>query len=218
MSLSPQLRSRVLEAAKREPSPVRSEVRTRLTLLVGASAAIVVGAFYALGGGHAGSRPGAFIAGTAVGWAGVAVAATWIAFVRGHSMLGRPERWLLSLTVGAPLALFAWALVWGLCYPATLGSAPPDAATRCFILTVALAVVPLVALSLARRESDPVHPRATGAALGAASGAWAGVMVNFFCPFASPGHVLTRHVLPVVLLILGGVVLGQRLIAVRSRE
>jgi hypothetical protein len=196
----------------------RPAVRTRVALLVGTSAAMVMGVFYAAGGSHAGPRPGAFILGTAFGWAGVAAAGLWVAFVRGRSMLGRPEKWLVSLAVGAPLVLFAWALVWGLCYPTTLVNAPPDAATRCLVLTLALAAIPLVALSIARRESDPVHPRATGAALGAASGAWAGVMVDFYCPWTSPAHVLTRHVLPLVLLILVGAIIGQRLIAVRSHK
>ena len=56
-------------------------------------------------------------------------------------------------------------------------------------LSVGMAVWPLVGMILIRKQSNPVHPGITGAALGAASGAWAGVVVDLWCPVSHPAHI-----------------------------
>jgi hypothetical protein len=86
---------------------------------------------------------------------------------------------------------------------------------KCFALTLAAALGPLVGLALVRRSSDPMHPIASGAALGVASGSCAGVMVVLWCPVTAPAHVAVGHVLPIVLLATVGAVLGHHLMAMR---
>lgn len=71
---------------------------------------------------------------------------------------------------------------------------------------------------LVRRSSDPVHPGVTGAALGAASGAWAGVVVDLWCPVSHPAHIAVGHIFPIVLLSLFGLALGRRIIAMRPKR
>jgi hypothetical protein len=88
---------------------------------------------------------------------------------------------------------------------------------RCLGLTLAAAVFPLLSIAFLRRGSDPVHPVATGAALGAACGAAAGVMVELWCPVATPRHIAYGHILPIVIMTLLGALLGARVIAMRPR-
>jgi hypothetical protein len=75
---------------------------------------------------------------------------------------------------------------------------------------------PLAALGFLRRGVDPVHPRLLGAALGVATGAYAGVLVDLWCPSAEISHVLLGHLGPFVVLVLAGAWLGGRLLGLRS--
>ena len=84
---------------------------------------------------------------------------------------------------------------------------------RCFGVSLLFGIVPLITFLLARRGSDPVHPRSLGAALGAAGGLWAATLVDLWCPVAFPVHVVLGHVLPALLLAAVGAVLGARLLA-----
>ena len=61
-----------------------------------------------------------------------------------------------------------------------------------------------------------MHPVASGAALGVASGALAGLLVVLWCPVAAPMHVAVGHVLPIVALAMIGSVLGHHVMALRS--
>jgi hypothetical protein len=115
------------------------------------------------------------------------------------------------------VALLAWC-VFG---SAVLGEpqvpgASMAAHTACFVFTSLFALGPLVAFAYLRRGSDPVHPRALGAALGAAAGAWGTMLINAHCAFTSPAHVAFGHVLPVALLAAVGALIGGRLFGVRS--
>ena len=58
--------------------------------------------------------------------------------------------------------------------------------------------------------SDPVAPRLTGAAIGAASGAWGALAIELHCAHASPAHIVLGHLLPVVVLTLVGMLVGDR--------
>jgi hypothetical protein len=84
---------------------------------------------------------------------------------------------------------------------------------RCFGLMLLFAGGPLSALFFLRRGVDPVHPRLLGAALGAASGAYAGVLVDLWCPSTELSHLLLGHVGPFAVLVLAGAWLGGRLLA-----
>ena len=57
MSLSSQMKDRVLAAARSEPSPARRQVRRRARALVVGAVAVAVGVFLSAGGVRRGDRP-----------------------------------------------------------------------------------------------------------------------------------------------------------------
>src|SRR5262249_36973148 len=93
--------------------------------------------------------------------------------------------------------------------------APLAKGAVCLVLTMVLGASPLLALAFSRRDSDPTHPRWAGAALGAASGAWAGVLIHLICEYPNTFHVVVGHVVPIALLALVGAALGRRIIGLR---
>jgi hypothetical protein len=205
------LRARVLEATRREPAKVRAQARRQTVALWVAGAAAGLGVFFAIGGPHAGGRTGAEIAGVAVVWAACAFGATRAALARGTRGLGLPAATLLAVAIGtAPVMFVLFALVGGepAARPSTLG---------CALATVGMAAALLVAMVLSRRGGDPAHPGATGAAFGAAAGAWAAVLIDLHCARGDLAHVGLGHVLPVLALGAVGAVLGSRLLGVRTR-
>jgi hypothetical protein len=215
MSLSPELRDRILAAARATPAPTRSEIarKNAIALLFGLVPAVAV---IALGIDTA-RRPAAYVAAVAVGWMLVAAAATWGALGRGRSMVGRPNAWLVVVAVATPLALLACAYLGYIPWPS---AADADCGRfgdfKCFGFTTVAALGPLFAFVYARRNTDPVHPALTGAAIGAAAGAWAGVAIALHCPFASPMHVGLGHVVPTIVVAAVGMLVGARFVAVRG--
>ncbi len=210
------LKARVLAAAAAEPAPIRPEV-VRGTFLDGCVAtAIALGIFFAMGGAHAGERPGSFVAATAAGGCAVALAAT-LGVVRRGSMLGRSRAALIALSLAVPVALFAGYAVWLSCWPVAAEPVPIAQGAVCLALTLAMASVPFVIFARSRRDSDPVHPHATGAAIGALAGAWASVLIGLHCEHVELLHVAVGHVLPVALLAGVGAVVGGRVIGLKSR-
>lgn len=218
-TLPPDLRAAVLEQARRTPSPNASEVgrARRIATLLGAAAAwatvLVLGV--SLGG-----RPMPFVVLSAIGWAAVATAASFVAGARGKAMLGTTRARLAFVAVAAGPVIFAWVMGCAMGWPAVLvAQGTLRAHAVCFALTTLLSIGPVAALAFLRRGSDPVHPRATGAAIGAAAGAWGGVLIDLHCPLVDPMHVALGHVLPIVLYAAIGALAGARLFGVRrSRE
>jgi len=212
------LRARVLSAARAEPSPTRAERARQGALLALAAAAWLVGIFLGIGGVHADGRPAAHLLGTALGWGAGALLATWQAYGRGRSMLGRPGRRMLAVAVATPVILLGWVAACNSQYPDAIFPCPFAHGCKCLALTLLLAAAPLAALLLARRASDPVHPRATGAALGAAAGAWAAVLIDLRCPYTTLEHVAFGHALPVAVLGALGAWLGGRAVGIGAAE
>lgn len=210
------LKQRLLAAARSQPVPVRTEGAAQrllapLALLCAAAGAMCVPLWVAGGPAHAAGRPaesGAWVLG---GVLLLAVAATWLSLPPARSMLPRPRGQLLAVMAGVPLLVGLW-LVLG--HPAY---ADPFERTglRCLALTAATAPWPFAALARWSRRLDPVHPRLTGGALGAASGAWAAVMVELWCPLADLAHVALGHVVPLGLLVALGALAGGRLFGLR---
>lgn len=64
---------------------------------------------------------------------------------------------------------------------------------------------------------DPIHPRLTRAALGAAAGAWGSWAMGLHCPYTEFGHVILGHLLPTGVLALVGLVAGQVFLAMHAR-
>jgi hypothetical protein len=79
------------------------------------------------------------------------------------------------------------------------------------------AVGPLLAFLFVRRRSDPVHPMTTGAAIGAASGAWGALAIEFHCSMTYLAHVVVGHILPVVALAALGAWFGRGAVAIFAR-
>jgi len=177
--------------------------------------ALSVGISVYLGGPGASLPPG-YTALLGAAWLLVGVVATWEGVARGRSMLGRPAVVRVLVAVLTPLALLVTAMGAALAWPETLATpATIEAHVVCVVFTMLFALGPLVAFAIVRRGSDPVAPRLTGAAIGAASGAWGALGIELHCGHASAMHVLVGHVAPVVLLTLVGVLVGDRVIALQ---
>jgi hypothetical protein len=215
-----ELRARVLEAALREPVPSRSAGgrRRARAVAIGFAVPLVILAVSYFGGPRAHERPHGYIAALALAWLPVAALATWVGVGRGRSMLGRPAAWAVSVVALTPAALLAaWAIVASV-WPSTLSdpSGPPQHVI-CNVMTLVFAVGPLVAFGVLRRGSDPVSPALTGAAIGAASAAWAALVLHLLCGFTSEAHILLGHIAPVVLVTLIGALWTARAVAIRAK-
>jgi hypothetical protein len=216
---SPELRARVLDAVHREavrsrPAGLRRRARA---VAFGFTVPLAILALSYFRGPPAHERPHGYIAALALAWLPIAAVATWAGVGQGGSMLGRPRRalWVATLTPVALLLTWATAAsVW----PSTLSdpSGPPQHIV-CNVMTVVFAVGPLAAFAVLRRRSDPVNPRITGAAIAAASAAWAALMLHLLCGFTSAEHILLGHIAPVVLVTLFGALWTARTVAIRAR-
>ncbi|WP_437289328.1 NrsF family protein [Sorangium sp. So ce406] len=129
------------------------------------------------------------------------VGTTAVAVRPGSAGFGSGARLLGTTTLGATPAFLVIALL----FP--LRSVDPEAvvaSTRlhpfglpCMVKAAIIGTVALGAQSWALRHAVPVSARLRGAALGAASGAWAGLALIIHCPAAEQLHVLTSHVAPI---------------------
>jgi hypothetical protein len=217
MTLDPGLKQRILQAAQAERAPARPQVLRRQLWLAASAVAVPLAAFFAVGGARPGPRPLALVAATAAGAfliAGVALAS---ALGRRSSMLGRPRAWLVAVALLAPLLLLGWKTSWSLGFEHMAEAWRTRPGFRCFGLTLGFAAWPFAAMLLARRGSDPTHARSLGLALGVAAAVAAAVLVDLWCPVGYLGHLLLGHVLPIGLLGLLGLGLGQRVLAIRAR-
>ena len=217
MNSSPDLKARILAAAKAEKSPTRASMVAQVRLVIVVAVVMALAMFFHLGGIRLEPRPIAFVCGTAIGWSIVAAVAARLAFGRGGSMLGRPRVRLVAVTVVTPLLLFGWMYIWNLSFPETMTVWPGRVGFRCLAFTLAMAAWPLVALSYLRRERDPNNASAAGAARGVAAGALAGILVDLWCPIANPAHILVGHIAPMLILMGIGAIAGRILVGVRAR-
>lgn len=210
-----ELRARVLEAARREPARSRAHGARRRAFTI--ALGFVALALTALAiGAHPGRRPSAYIVALAASWWVLAVGATWAGVGRGRLMLGRSAFARIAVVMVTPLALALTGLLAGRIWPAALQDASggyEDA--RCTLVTFLLALGPLLAFARVRRESEPIHPRLSGAALGVAAGTWGAALLVVICAFARPAHMLIGHVLPVLWLAGIGAFVGARSLSIR---
>ena len=218
MNQAAELKERVLASVRRMPSPVRTQARREARQVLAASLGVTIALFFAAGGvQHALGRSPWLVAASVLAWAAVAFVSLSTAWRAGIALGAGAVTSLATVIVGAPSVLLVVSLALVRIGP-DLAHAPPGRPwLHCFAMTLAAAAVPLVGLSRARRSSEPTHPIASGSALGVASGACAGVMVDLWCPVMASRHVLVGHVLPIGLLALLGAMLGARVIAMRSR-
>jgi len=231
--MSPEIKGRVLAVVGAEPSPTRTAVNLRNTLLnmlagVGGMGAFVVFALFMsdsqllrLGGQVSPQqhldRSIWLVATTAGGALGVAATAVWLALWRGRSMLGRSRRSLLYGSALIPISLFAWKVICSLAFGYPMMAWPERPGLKCLALSLLIAIGPLLAFLAVRRKA-PVRPALNGASMGIAAGACAWVAVDLWCPVASVPHLLLGHVLPLCILAAVGAVLGDAFLSVRSHH
>ncbi len=214
-TLPPELRAHMLERVRARPVPSRAATLRRQVLGVVLGAAVAVVLLAALGF-SLGGRPVTFFVLSGIGWAALALAATWGAVGRGGSMLGRARIALVIVATLTAPAIYAWVMGCTLGWPGVRATSAPWAANiACLVATTVFSLGPLAGFALVRLRSDPVHPRLTGAAIGAAAGAWGGVLIDMHCGNVHPFHVAFGHVMPVLVYVALGALLGRRLFGVR---
>jgi hypothetical protein len=219
MKQAAELKERVLDAVRRTPSPLRSEAQYEARRVLLAAIAVGTTLFFAVDGVHHSlGRPHWFLAASLGLWGAVALLALRAAWRGGVTFGSGSLTSLATVIVGAPAVLLFASLLLPHWDPALMQLHPQQRSLHCFALTLAAAACPLAGLSRVRRSSDPMHPVASGSALGVACGACAGVMVDLWCPAAAPRHVLVGHILPMGVLALFGAALGARVIAMRHRH
>jgi len=209
-----QLRAQVIDRSTREPSPTRGQLALQHRLVLGFALSVPLLSFIILGGIRVGPRPNELVLQTALGSAVLAALFAIVGLGRGQSMLGRPRSWLWTQVLLTPISLFGWRVLVSARYPQMMVEWVERPGVRCFTLSVLLASMPLMGLIWQRRNSDPVHPRLTAAAVGAAVGAGTWVLVDLWCPVGYVPHLLLGHVLPLLLLILLSALIGSRVIGV----
>ncbi len=210
---SAELKARILASVQAAPSPARGSGASPW-LVLPSGALVAAALFFAFHGiEHGSGRPTWFYVACVTGWAAVAGLSVFGALGRDPSSSWRSRQALLAVAIGTPSLLLALMFGAALAWPEVAHARPAPLGVRCFGLTLAAAAFPLIALLRLRRGSDPVHPALTGAALGSACGAAAGVMVEQWCPVASVLHVALGHVLPLVVLAAVGAGLGARILS-----
>ena len=215
--MSPDLRARILAEVKSQPAPARPEMRRRLLIGLVITLAFEGFLLVLIGGLHRGDRPPWLVAGNASLALVVAAITSWLAFGRGRSMVGRPRQVVLAVSALVVPALFLSILLLDQGTSAFQRGVPPVGNhAQCFGLTALFSLVPLAFLVLARRGSDPVHPSATGAALGASAGAWAAVAMAIVCPYAELTHELIGHLAPILLVVALGAWAGRSVVGFRG--
>lgn len=214
MNPSSSLRDRILAGAAKQPSRTRAEGRRRAVIAYAVAAAGSLALFQAWGGmGHSAGRPAELTYGIAAGALLLAVGGTSVAWWRGRSAVGRPAPLLLAIAALVPVAVFAWMVAFNGHYAEPF----QRVGWRCLGMTLFGGSLLLGAAAWLRNHTVAVHAPVVGAALGVTAGAWAGVLVDLWCPLTNAPHVLLGHVLPLVILAGLGGVLGQRVLRLRAR-
>jgi len=212
-----ELRARILEEAKKTPSPTRDEHRKRVAVVVALGTLATAGLFFAMGGFAPGARPMELI-GFSAGFAVVAaIVLTRISRPRQGSVLPAPRSLLVTACVAAAPMLAVAVLAATTMWPEPAHEdVPTKTHLACGLMTVVQGALPLVVLIIPRRGSDPVHPAITGAALGMTAGAWTAAMAYLRCPHAEASHCILAHVVPTLALTAIGAVLGRMFLRVRT--
>jgi len=203
------LRDRVLAAAAARPSATRRRARAVAAGLAAVSVAVSVAVFEGVGGfRHGAGRPLGLTLAFVAGWVAACGALTWIILGRGRSTLARRPAVVVAALAAAPLVLFVWTQIFYGAYPEPYQAV----GLRCLRYTLFAAALPLASILVLRRGVEPRRPSILGAGAGVVSAAWAGVMVDLWCPLTHPAHVLVGHVAPLVVGAVVGAAVGRPLL------
>lgn len=200
------VRARVLaeiEKTKAKAMPLRHRLILVILALPGAGALVVLGRLAIFGSSPLRVDLPALPFGQLIiellYFSALGIAAAVVAVRPGRRGLGSPARALAatSLTV-APL----YALV-ALSWPMTCAISEAHASRLhpwglpCLSVATLVGAITLSLLTYSLRHTVPSAARLRGAALGAASGAWAGLILVLHCSASAPAHIVVGHVLPV---------------------
>jgi len=217
VALSPEFKSRLLASVRDVPAPTRKETLRRQTWLFAAGLAGALALFFIKGGLRVTSRPPSLIALTSLGTAVFAGLGMWLLFTRAPTGLRRPRAVLLGAALFSTVAFVTWRYGVSALYDRA-GVWPGRVGLRCLVLSVGTGGLMLFAALMSWRRSEPVTPRATGAAFGAGAGLGSALLVDLWCPVAYLPHLLLGHVLPILVLALAGGLIGGRVLGLSRRR
>jgi len=217
VALSPEFKSRLLASVRDVPAATRKETLRRQTWLFAAGLAGALALFFIKGGLRVTSRPPSLIALTSLGTAVFAGLGMWLLFTRAPTGLRRPRAVLLGAALFSTVAFVTWRYGVSALYDRA-GVWPGRVGLRCLVLSVGTGGLMLFAALMSWRRSEPVTPRATGAAFGAGAGLGSALLVDLWCPVAYVPHLLLGHVLPILVLALAGGLIGGRVLGLSRRR
>jgi hypothetical protein len=217
VALSPEFKSRLLASVRDVPAATRKETLRRQTWLFAAGLAGALALFFIKGGLRVTSRPPSLIALTSLGTAVFAGLGMWLLFTRAPTGLRRPRAVLLGAALFSTVAFVTWRYGVSALYDRA-GVWPGRVGLRCLVLSVGTGGLMLFAALMSWRRSEPVTPRATGAAFGAGAGLGSALLVDLWCPVAYLPHLLLGHVLPILVLALAGGLIGGRVLGLSRRR
>jgi hypothetical protein len=215
MSLTPDLKARVLASTAELPAPTHARtLLMRLWLLAGGAVGAVA-VFLMNGGVRPTGRPPLLMLLTTLGTSVIAGVGMYVLYTRpARSMLRRRAGALAVVAALSVVAFVAWRYGVSLAYHSAQRW-PARAGFRCLGLGLLTGALPLFAALVAWRRTDPLSPAATGAAFGAGAGLGSAVLTDLWCPVSYPPHLLLGHVLPVILLAFLGGVVGRVALSLR---
>jgi hypothetical protein len=209
------LRAELLERAARIPSGTRRTESRKASALLMLAIATALATFAWSGGIDPAGRPIPMMLATSLGTAALAATGLRIALHRGRSMLGRSSEELLLVPLLLVCAALLWKTFWGAPGSYRLEGSAGAAAARCLGLGVLIGAPPLAAMLVARRGTDPLHPGAWGANMGAVAGLCAAVLLDLSCPAGSSTHLVLGHLAPFPVLSLAGFGIGRSVLGPR---
>ena len=206
------LRARVLQAAAQTPAPTRTHRTWQARATYALALAGGLGVFEWMGGAaHGEGRPMQITQQIATGGLLIVALLALVAFGRGKSMLGRARWMYMAGAASLPTVTFGWLNH----FYGTYTEPFERVGWRCLGLCLAVAGFALGAAFYDRRGSVVRDANWQGAAMGAASAAWASLLVDLWCPLTNTSHVLFGHVVPVVIVIAVGAAFGPRVLGLR---
>lgn len=202
------------DALARDHGPCRSRAQWHRVLFPSVLCALVAGLVLLIR--PRADLPTAATAGfwaLAVAWLGLVAGGMWLLVARGALGLGVAARWRW-LYVAAVIALFEGLTVlsnpWHVNSPGTVGSHSWWSHWPCApagSVTALLLAVPVFAMA---RRTAVAAPVAAGAVGGLVAGLGAVLSMQMTCEFADALHYASVHLVPVVLGVLAGALIGRR--------
>jgi len=192
-------------------SPTRSQVRWQR--LVALAACVVWPAIVLMRSGFRRPFEGSFLVPQTLVWAALLILTAWASVSSGRRGLGRPVRLAELLAIGAPAAFVVLGLFWlpGQA-PNRFGEIGPIALVpNCVALGLSVAIPMLVASAWSLMRSFPTGASWRGAALGAACGLGAALVLTLHCGSQFGGHIALAHGGPLALTTLAGAIFGSKL-------